>query len=307
MYTVKELLYDIRTLLDEYNEDGVVLVDSEVATLETNGLRIINMTLQEIFRNTKTFKEKIISNDRIKNMLGDLSQFNKIQFTGEDTYYPDVNGIVGAKAYFFTVDSDATVLIQEYNGTAWNTLVTETIVTDEEVDYKGQIVATNANYPIRMVFSGTTFYRHSNRCLYEYLFKTIPDYRPWVRYTMPDDFGELEKVVREYPQRQYDTNTPFKWEGHNDLVVNLFCTETLTVIYKAIPPKLTATTDEVPVINPTALEFIKYATAAKLAVNENPDVVSFFEQKANELKFEALREQPASEEKITDVYFGGAY
>lgn len=306
MPTVQEVLYDVRTLLDEYNEDGVVLSGDEVTTLETNGLRVLNMATQEIFRNSNYYKEKIISHDRIKNMLGDLTQFNKEQFTGEDSYYP-VSGLVGAKAYFFTVDSDATVYVQEYNGTAWNNLETLNIVTDEEVDYKGQITPTDTSYPIRLVFSGTTFYRHSNRCLYEYNFKTIPDYRPWVRYTMPDDFGELDKIVKEYPVRQYSIDANFKWEGHNVLAVNVFCNETLTVIYKPIPPVLTALTDDMPVINPTALEFIKYATAAKLAVNENPDVVSFFEQKANELKFETLKKQPASEEKITDVYFGGGY
>lgn len=305
MATLQDILYDVRALLDEYNEDGVVTSEADVATLETNSIRYINMALQEIYAENKVFKEYEIMNDRIPNLLSGFSEFEIEQFTGDDQFYP-VSGVEGAKAYFFTLDNDATVLIQEYSGT-WDTLETLNLTPTTRTDYKGKITPTDANYPIRLVFSGTTFYRHQNRCLYGINFKEVPDYKPWVRYDMPDDFAELDQVIAEYPVRQYQQQANYKWEGFLTLVVNYFYDGSLKVIYKPRPVELVNKTDVVDVPNPTALEFIKYAAAAKAAVNENPDVVNFFEGKANELKFEAFKEQPASEEKIQDHYFGGGY
>jgi len=308
MSTLKDILYDARALLDEYNEDGIVIADDEVSTLETNLIRYINMAYQESYSSSRYFKEFNILNDRITNLLGDLTNFEIQQFTGDEINYPN-NGVVGAKAYFFTADNDFSVRIEENNGVSWNTLVTLTETPTTLTDYKGIITPTDPSYPIRIVFSGTTFYRYQNVALYDILFKAddIPDYKPWVRVDMPDDYVELEEVIAEYPVRQYEKSSTYKWEAHKTLVVNYFYDGSIKVIYKPRPDTLVNDTDVLQVPNPIALEFIKYSAAAKAAVNENPNVVNFFEQKANELKFEAFREQPASEEKITDVYFGGGF
>jgi len=308
MSTLKDILYDARALLDEYNEDGIVIADDEVSTLETNLIRYINMAYQESYSSSRYFKEFNILNDRITNLLGDLTNFEIQQFTGDEINYPN-NGVVGAKAYFFTADNDFSVRIEENNGVGWNALITLTETPTTLTDYKGIITPTDPSYPIRIVFSGTTFYRYQNVALYDILFKVddIPDYKPWVRVDMPDDYVELEEVIAEYPVRQYEKSSTYKWEAHKTLVVNYFYDGSIKVIYKPRPDTLVNDTDVLQVPNPIALEFIKYSAAAKAAVNENPNVVNFFEQKANELKFEAFREQPASEEKITDVYFGGGF
>jgi len=305
---VQEILYDVRALIDEYTEEGVVVAPDDVATIEANGIRFINMAVQEIYSNSDTFKEYKIVNQRIPNLLGDLSQFDVDLFIGDDMHYPEnLGGVVGAKAYFFTLDSDATVLIREYNGTSWDTLETLTITTDTETDYKGLITPSSASYPIELVFSGTTFYKHLNRCLYSYPFKAsaIPDFKAWVRFDMPSDYGELDSIVIEYPERQYQVDGTFKWEGHKTLAVNYFYDGTIKVIYKPIPTTITLATDEIDINNPAALQFVRFFTAAKLATTENTDLVNFFEQKSNELKYEALKSRPAGETRIQDVYFGG--
>jgi len=308
--TAQELMYDIRALFDEYNEDGVVISPEDVATLQANGLRVLSMTIQEIFAESKEFKEVNFLNDRVPNLLGDLSQFNIEQFIGEDQHYPNNSyGVVGAKAYFFTLDDDATVLIREYNGTSWNVLKTLNLTPTTKTDYKGLITPTDPSYPIELVFSGSTFYRHQNRCLFSYPFKAdaIPDYIPWFRYEMPDDFGELDQVIAEYPERQYSEQPNYKWEGFKTLVVNYFYDGSIKVIYKPRPPRVETLDQEINIANPIALEFVKYATAAKLALTEDSDMVNFLEGKANELKFEAFKNQPASEEDIIDVYSKGWY
>jgi hypothetical protein len=160
-----------------------------------------------------------------------------------------------------------------------------------------------------MRFSGTTFYRHQNRCLFSYPFKTgsIPEYRPWIPKTMPDDFGELDKVIDEHPTRQYSIDSQYKWEEFDTLYINYFYEGTLRVLYNPKPPTVTLATDTVTLPNPISQEFVNNFVAARMATTENPQLVNYFEEKANELIFKSTRSGPASEEKISDVYFGGNY
>ncbi len=309
MTVAQDILNSARALIDEYNVGGVVISsdDSDMKALELNGMQFINSALREVYKESKSYKSFEISNKRISNLLGDLSQFNKVDYIGVDRSYPESgNGAVGAKAYYFEVDSDATVYIEEYSGT-WDTLETINVVTDVPSRQKGYITPTNSAYPIRMRFSGSTFYRHQNRCLFSYNFKNIPDYRAWIPVDMPDDFGEVDKIIEERPERQYLIDSNYKWEGYDRLYINYFYDGTSRVIYSVIHPIVTASTDTIILPNPTALEFVNNFVAARMATTENPDLVNFFEGKANELMFKSTKSGPASEESITDVYFGGAY
>ncbi len=305
----QDILYNARALVDEYNIDGVVISSDTdyIKALEANGIRYINMGLREIYKDSKYFKSFEISNNRIPNLLGDLSQFDKVDFTGVDKNYPEnENGVVGAKAYYFEVDSDATVYIEEYSGT-WDTLETINIVTSVPSRNKGAITPSDDSYPIRMRFSGTTFYRHQNRCLFPYSFKVIPDYRAWIPVVMPDDFAEINEVICEKPVRQYGQDPDYKQEGFNELYINYFFDGNLRVVYSVQVTEVTVSTDTVLLPNPIAIEFLNNFVAARSAMKFNPVLSNFYEQKANELLFKAQDSGPASEESITDYYFGGNY
>lgn len=311
MSTVQSVLDDAKSLIDEYVVDGVpISSDTDyMKSLEANGIRYINMGLREIYKESKYFKSFEISNKRIPNLLGDLSQFDKVDFTGEDKSYPENgNGVVGAKAYYFEVDSDATVYIEEYNGATWDTLDTIDVVTDVPSRQKGLITATNSAYPIRMRFSGTTFYRHENRCLFSYPFKAsaIPDYRPWIPVTLPDDFGEIDEIICESPVRQYNQDGNYKKEGFDTLYINYFFEGTLRVIYSLQVTEVTQVTDAITVPNPIALEFLNNFVAARSALKFNPAVAEYYDSKAEGLRFMAKGTSPATEEQITDV-LGGNY
>ena len=71
--------------------------------------------------------------------------------------------------------------------------------------------------------------------------------------------------------------------------------------------EITALTDTVILPNPIAREFVTNFIAARIAMKFNPKLTNFYEEKANELLFKAQDKGPASEESITDVYFGGNY
>jgi len=312
MTIAQDILDSAKGLIDELNVGGVKIpsTDSDMQALEYNGISYINQALREVYRESKSFNTLEVSNKRIPNLLGDLGQFNKVDYIGVDQVYPPTGlGVVGAKAYYVEPDSDYTIYIEEYSGGVWSILETITGVTTVPVRLKGLITPTDSNNPIQMRMSGTTFYRHENRCLYSYPFKadSIPEFRPWIPVTMPDDFGELDEIIDEHPVRQYNQDGNYKWEGFNKLYINFFYEGTLRVIYNPTPTVVTAGTDVITLPNPIALEFCNNFVAARMATTENPQLVNYFEEKANELMFKSSRTGPASEESITDVYFGGHY
>lgn len=303
MSTVQELLYDARALLDEYNEDGVIIAPADVSSLETNGIRFINMGLQEIYSKTRTYETYNITRKPATNLLGGIGVYmDLMEFLGEPI--PTTSGI-GAKSYYFEVDNDAIVKIQEFTG-SWVDLVTiDTTGTTELTPFKGLITPSSVLNEVRILFDGSTYYQFKNVALYKapYKLEDIPEYRPWVKYELPENFGELNKVVIEFPTRQYAIDNHYKWEGYKSFYVNWFFDGEIRVIYNPIPVFLANKTDSVPINNPTSRQFLVYYVAAKMAFTENPQIANFLEQKSNELKFEATKGQPSAEQKITDVYF----
>ena len=200
MATVQDILYDARTLINQYNEDGVIIPSSDVAQQEANGIRLINMALQEVYKITRYFK-----------------------------------------VFTFTQNP-----------------------TDE------QLTA-----------------------------------RKWLMYQLPSDFATLEQVIIDDENRT--VLSTYRLEEFNKLYLPTTLVGDFKVIYM---PKLTRVvnmTDIIPNNNPIAEQFIVYTVASKLAMDDNPAATSFFEQTAKELKFEAMRKEPANFERITDIYFGTSY
>lgn len=309
---VQDILYNARALIDEYNTGGVInpSSDSDMKELEANGIVFVNMALREAYKKDEYYNTFEVSHNRMPNLLGDLSQFNKVDFIGEDQVYPVTGaGVVGAKAYYVEPDSDYTIYIEEFNGVSWDTLDTITGTTDVPVRLKGLITATDPSYPIQMRMSGTTFYRHQNRCLFSYPYKAIgiPEFRPWIPIELPDDFAELVEIIDEHPVRQRAKDGNYKQEGRKTFYINYFYEGTLRFIYYPFPTQVTDVTDEVYLNNPQAVEFVNNFVAARMATIENPSLVNFYEAKANELMFELTKGGPASEETITDVYWGNNY
>jgi hypothetical protein len=300
--TVQKILYDVRALLDEYSEDGVVISPDSVADINAKGILFVDMAQKELFRTGNMFKTYKLVNKPWENKLGRFSNFDVQIFEGTDQYYPESG--VEAKAYYFEVDSDFTVVIEEFEAGAWQTLQTITAVITENTSYKGNITPSTAGNLIRLRFTGNYAYHHKNRALFNVSFKTVPDYRPWVKYSMPSDFRMVDVVVQEYPERQYSRDASYKWEGFKDMYVNYFFDGEIRVIYKPVPVTITALTDTLEVDDTTA-NAISYYVAAKLAPFENKELVNFFEQKYNELKMESFIRMPSSEQAIVDVYGGG--
>jgi hypothetical protein len=212
-----------------------------------------------------------------------------------------------AQAYYFEVDDSATVYIEDFTNT-WNLKGTiNASSTSGFTAYKGVITPTEGATKSRMRFAGSYYYRHNNRALFNVPFANknkVPDYRPWVKKTMPSNFKSVDDIISEYPERVYTSDSNYKWEGRDALYVDYYYSGTIRIVYRPVPIKLEKMTDTLQVDDVTARTILPYGLGAHLMLSENTDSASFFQQRYEEMKLNSGRQHPSSIETITNVYGG---
>lgn len=302
---MQEIFDKAMVLMDNYTEDGVRVPVEDTIDLQAKSIPLADMAQKELYSISRIEKSFEFNNKPAPNLLGNLTNFDQVDFIGIDQVYPkDGYGVIGAKAYYFEATGVGQCVIEEYNGVTYQTLLTVNMpLGSSYAAYKGVIAPSNINYPIRMRFTGTTFFRHVNRCLFSYPFAVsqIPDYRPWILIDLPPDFMDISQLVSEYPERQYGTDIPYKWEMPNKLYVNYFFDANYRMIYKPIPPTITQITDTLE-CNAIIGQLIPYYVAAKLSPFENQNLVNFYEGKYNEMKLQAQSPTPLTWEKVATRY-----
>lgn len=305
MTTVSKILLDARALLDELTDKGVQISDSDVADLMAKGVRFVDMAQKELYSTGNLFEKFEFTQKNPDNLLG-KTLFEIKEFKGTDII-PDEVGKV-ARAYYFEADEEGSVIIEEFEGGTWQTLLTiPTTTSTAMVQYKGLITPTTTGNLIRYRFTGTTYYKIQNYALFSEPFKAskIPDFRPWVKYTMPTNFRLTDAVIEEFKDRQYIRSSNAKWEGYNELWVNYFFEGTMRVVYKPVPITITLQTQNLQ-LDDISVNAITYYVAGKLAAHDYPELVNYFEGKYNEILLKSVMKNPASEQAIIDVY-GGNY
>ena len=305
MTTVSKILLDARALLDELTDKGVQISDSDVSDLMAKGVRFVDMAQKELYSTGNLFEKFEFTQKNPDNLLG-KTLFEIKEFKGTDII-PDEVGKV-ARAYYFEADEEGSVIVEEFEGGTWQTLLTiPTTTSTSMVQYKGLITPTTTGNLIRYRFTGTTYYKIQNYALFSEPFKAskIPDFRPWVKYTMPTNFRLTDAVIEEFKDRQYIRSSNAKWEGYNELWVNYFFEGTMRVVYKPVPITITLQTQNLQ-LDDISVNAITYYGAGKLAAHDYPELVNYFEGKYNEILLKSVMKNPASEQAIIDVY-GGNY
>ena len=214
----------------------------------------------------------------------------------------DVAG--SAKAYYFEVDGPATIFIEDFT-TQWNVLatITDTNTTPSFNSHKGIVTPSVGATRSRIRFSGNYYYRTVNRALFAIPMQAdrVPDFKPWVKKTMPTDFKSCDQIIEEYPDRQYGKQAGTKWEGRRDLYINYYYVGKVRVVYKPVPIVISNLAQTLQVDDVTAISG-SYFLAATLLLIEDPSSASFFQQMYEGLKLESAMKQPASESSIVDIY-----
>lgn len=308
MITMQEIFYKAMALIDNYTDDGQIYPAEDTIDLQTKSILLADMAQKELYSVAKIQKTFKFSQLPTPNLLGNSSEFNQVDFIGEDQKYP-INGIIGAKAYYFEASGPGTVYVEEYSGASWVTLSTIPLsVGTEYVAYKGAIVPTFNDRPVRLRFTGTTWYRHVNRALFAFPFlpNQIPDYRPFVNVPLPDDFMDISQIISESAM-EYTSDSNYKWEEPNKLYVSYYFDANYRLVYNPIPVTVSSINDTLE-CNAIIGQAIPYYVAAKLAPFENQSLVNFYEQKYEELKRDAKGKKAVAWETVPSSYrTGGGY
>ena len=307
MITAEQIFERAMDLMDKRNKTGAI-DPTKTLRYKVRTPNILTQWQTEMSKQGDLYNTFEISNTPITNLLGMISGFDIQEFKGTDLYF---EGQGQARAYYFEVDNPGIVYIEDYTS-GWNTLATITVpdTVTSFTAYKGLVTPTSGATKSRIRASGTYYYRIINRALYDIPFQSdrIPDYKPWVKHQMPDDYKSVDQIINEYPDRQYQKDSTFKWEGRKDLYINYYYVGKVRIVYKPIPVPITDLTQILEVDDITA-ETAAYFLSAHLLLVEDPASASFFNERFIELKAETSLKQPASIQDIVDIYGmnGGVY
>lgn len=290
-------------LIDERLDDGTIST-SDTLSYNVKAPGILTLLQSELIKQGDLFSTYQISNKPVRNLLGDRSNFDVIAYEGDEITYECSEA---AKAYYFEVDNDATVYIEDYTSD-WNTLATVSAVPTESgfTAYSGLVTPTSGATKSRIRLGGTYYYRIVNRALFGVPFAVvgdIPVYRPWVLKQMPSDFKSVNEIVNEEVS-SYNQNAGYKWEGKRNLYMDYYYDGNIRIVYRPVPTILTALTDTLQIDDVTARTVMPYGLAAHLMLSENPSSASFFNGRYEELKAEANKKPPSPTEQITNLYGG---
>ena len=311
--TGQEIFDRARVLLDEWTNKGVTIPDEKVADLKAKSILMIDKVQKELYSDGNFFSTFEITNYPAENLLGD--NFAMYQFDGTTMYYPNESGIAGARAYSIEADGDgagtASIVFQEKQSGVWTNLVTVSPTqTDDAVSvYKGVLSVVSTSNPVRVKVSGSNAFNYGNIALYSapYAASKVPDYRPWIKVTLPSDFIEIDKVIKEFETANYKRDVDYKREGFKDIYISYYFKGNIRVVYKPVPTKITALTQTLDIDDITA-SIIDYKVAAILAVYENPEAVTYFQGLFDEERARLKKDTPIAEEETDDVYYlGGGY
>jgi hypothetical protein len=304
MATTAQQIFDITcALIDEVLDTGLIST-ADTVSYSAKTPSLLTLLQAELIKQGDIYSTYEISNNPVTNLLGYTSEFDILAFEGTE-FIREANG--SAKAYYFEVDRVGTVYVEDYNG-AWNTLatVTTTNTPDGFTPYKGVVTPSSGATKSRLRFTGSYYYRTTNRALFGIPFAVeadVPDYRKWVRHQMPTDFKSVNEIVSE-EKMSYSKNASYKWEGKRDLFMDYYYDGNIRIIYRPIPSIITALTDTLQIDDVTCRTVLPYGLAAHLLLTENQDSASFFQQRFDELKKDASKKPPSPTEEITDVYGG---
>lgn len=308
-YTVDELFTRACSLVDSLKNDGTVDT-STTADYKARTLTLVDLAQKELLRQGDNYKSYEMSRKPITNLYGYTSGFGIQEYDGVTALTLEANG--SAKAYYFETDSNGgTAYVEDFTG-AWNTLLTVNLVNtgDGFVAYRGAVTPTAGATKTRIRFVGSYYYKVVNYALFAQAFESgkEPIYRPWVPITLPTDVKLIDKVIAEYPERQYNIDGFYKIERNGSiqtLYLNYYFEGKIRVQYKPVTTKPTAMTDTVSIDDVTATAICYYLAMNFVATEQNEYLSGLFRSLYDRAKAEAMIKQPMETSDIID-YYGGA-
>lgn len=313
MYTGQELFDRSMAVMDEMTESGTINAEdtAEYASKAPNLLDLWSKRMAKTAGKKKTFE---ISCFRRTNLLGDLNQLGKIiENNGESQTY----SAIGAHCFYVEVDGDCTLTFANYGEPISGKY---SFNGGEETEFTGTIdiqvpEGTTSFLPIRgiltggnvtMTISGDYYFKHNNRTLSSYKYKSaldVPDFRPYYKVELPSDFISRSQIISEFPSWQYQEGSPsVKWEGDSDLYVMFSYEGLIRLVYTSIPAKITSLDQTIEYDETVAMSAVPYLVKHFARADMNDEIAGDAKQEFREMFADATTKAPLTPSEIADIY-----
>jgi hypothetical protein len=315
-YTGKKLFDRAIAVIDELSDTGMVS-DGQVKEYKYRAPYLLDMFQKEIAKSGDLVKTFEMSFMRKKNLLGDLNQYGIItENNGEINSY----SAQGANCFYLEVDGDCTITFTEngtplsgkytFNGGAETDFtgainITVPTGTTSFLPIKGILAPVSQNSTITMTITGTYYFRHNNRALCPHKYASalkVPDFKPWVKITMPDDFKSRRQIVNEFSPWQYEEGGNHRWEGNSELYVLFSYEGIIRIKYVPIPAEITSLEQTLEIDDITAQAGVYYLAKMFAISDQNTELANVCSAKYKELKAESMINTPLTPTEIVDVY-----
>jgi hypothetical protein len=301
LVTAQEIFNTAMDLMDKRNNVGKIDATKTARYLaRTPALLTVGQNILTRDGNVYNFYE--FNHKKYKNLLGERLKIVDEHISTDKVYTTDKV----AHSYYFDIDSDSTVTIEELDGT-WNQLlIFNNVGIIKTTAYSGTLVSSPTATQTRITFGGNTYYQILKVALFAepFLPFQVPVYREWIEYIMPDDFESINQIVTSSPIQAYQKDSMFKFQGTNRLFVSWEFEGTEKVVYTPVSIPITLMTQILQMDDTTCLTTLTYYLAAHLVLLEDAASASFFNQMYEEGKAQANKRQPSPIEPIEDVCEG---
>jgi hypothetical protein len=288
------------SLMAEYSVDGQEIGTSENADYLVRMNRFGDQAQKEVAQSKKIPATILISQDIIPNQLAQLYAFDLKQKLNTDV----IETATGSRAYYFEVDNIADIYIEESVNGVWTILKTiNNTVKNQYTKYKGLLTPSSLTNQVRIRFSGLYVYSIRNRALYAYTFPTdadVPEASPYIKYEMPDDFMELNKVILLSDPRSYSQLAEYFWENKKTFVANAFKIGSYQIHYYRYPTTITKDTPDTYEfeVDIEAQEAIPFYIAGQCLMDENAQVAI---QRLNEYQMRLSKLSNQTQLNVTTI------
>ena len=314
-YTGRELFERAMAVMDEISETGALNPD-DVAEYEAKAPLLLDIWSRRMAKTAGRKKSFEISCVRKKNLLGDLNQVGKIiENNGETQTYSGT----GAYCFYIEVDGDCTVTFTENgshlsgkytfnNGeeTEFNGTINITVAegTTSFLPLKGILNATGGD--VTMTITGSYYFRHNNRALSPYKYPSadkVPDFKPFYKVELPDDFVSRSQIISEYPQWQYqEGSSSVKWENDKDLYVMFSYEGIIRINYVSLPAKITSLDQTIEYPEHVAMSAVPYLVKHFARADMNSEIAQDAKEEFAQMYVDAAVKEPLTPVEIIDVY-----
>jgi len=225
-------------LINQYSTRGTVNNDGNIADYNLKLKSFLDLAQSNIAE-TKYIKRSYIVSQYLP-FVPSEEQFEIKQHIDSDI---TVSGT--GYAYFFSVDNDADVYIEEVysDGTVVELDFINAYSEEGFTDFKGLIEPLSTTSTVQIRFSGDYAYNIKNAVIYPAKYRSydkVPDFSRYISYQMPDDYL-LSLNVSLKTKSDYIPLTDFVWENPHTIGISAYTRGEIRIEYAASPTTITDT------------------------------------------------------------------